>query len=134
MKRKEPSRITILQEIFECFQQVTQWVPTHQTQADYSEGVTKYLYKAEALIEILEVNDCGSTGGFDPDMAYGPRANDPTRPDHYIGLFGRFLWLVDKYGSEKKLEESCGFNIEKLTNFFLILNAARGNALASTDD
>jgi hypothetical protein len=31
------------------------------------EWVGKYIAKAEALIELLEIHDCGSVGGFDPD-------------------------------------------------------------------
>jgi hypothetical protein len=42
-------------------QQVAQWVPNGGTEPSYSEGVTKYAYKAEALIELLEVKNCGST-------------------------------------------------------------------------
>jgi hypothetical protein len=29
--------------------------------------VGKYVAKAEALIELLEIHDCGSVGGFDTD-------------------------------------------------------------------
>ena len=29
--------------------------------------VGKYIAKAEALIELLEIHDCGSVGGIDPD-------------------------------------------------------------------
>ena len=29
--------------------------------------VYQYIAKAEALIELLEIHDCGSVGGFDPD-------------------------------------------------------------------
>jgi hypothetical protein len=31
------------------------------------EWVGKYIAKAEALIEPLEIHDCGSVGGFDPE-------------------------------------------------------------------
>jgi hypothetical protein len=31
------------------------------------EGVSSYISKPEALIEVLEIHDCGSLGGFDPD-------------------------------------------------------------------
>jgi hypothetical protein len=31
------------------------------------EGVSYYIAKAEALIELLEIHDCGSVGGFDPE-------------------------------------------------------------------
>ena len=104
-KRKEPFRLEILQEIFECFQQVTQWMPSVDTDADYSSGVTKYLFKAEALIEILEANDCGSVGGFD--------ANQKSR-----GLYERFLWLLDKYNKRSDVESSCDFTPDDLYKYF----------------
>ena len=31
------------------------------------EWVSTYIAKAEGLIELLEIHDCGSTGGFDTD-------------------------------------------------------------------
>jgi hypothetical protein len=31
----------------------------------FSSNVLQYMQKAEALIELLEVHDCGSVGGFD---------------------------------------------------------------------
>ena len=32
------------------------------------EWVGTYTAKAEALIELLEIHDCGSVGGFDPEV------------------------------------------------------------------
>lgn len=120
-KRKEPTRLTILQEIFECFQQVTQWMPGIDTSSDYCRGVTTYLNKAEALIEILEVNDCGSVGGFD--------LNQEDR-----GLFPRFLWLVDKYDSRSGVNfESCGFTIETLEIYFTKTGNLRNEILGEVN-
>jgi hypothetical protein len=31
-------------------------------------GVGEYIAKATALIELLEIHDCGSIGGFDPEV------------------------------------------------------------------
>jgi hypothetical protein len=31
---------------------------------DFIANVAKYAYKAQALIEMLEIHDCGSVGGF----------------------------------------------------------------------
>ena len=46
MKRKqEPTRLEILEKIFECLQQVAQWVPNGGAELSYSEGVTKDLTK-----------------------------------------------------------------------------------------
>jgi hypothetical protein len=116
MKRKEPTRIQILQEIFECFQQVTQWMPGTTTDADYSNGVTKYLFKAEALIEILEVTDCGSTGGFD-------------KGQESQGLVERFLWLLDKYNKRTDIKESCGFTPDSIHKYFCKTDELRDEIL-----
>ncbi len=45
-------------------------------------------YKAESLIELLEINDCGSTGGFDQ--------NNPLRTDTQDLLYNRYLTLKYK--------------------------------------
>jgi hypothetical protein len=105
MKRKEPTRLEILQEIFEHFQQVTQWMPCVSTDADYSNGVTKYLFKAEALVEMLEVTDCGSTGGFDAGQ-------------ECHGLYARFIWLVNKYHKTSDIKPSCNFTPDDLYKYF----------------
>lgn len=110
-KRKEPTRLDILQEIFECFQQVTQWMPAINTDADFSDGVTKYLFKAEALVEILEVNDCGSIGGFDTEIHADHRGA--------MGLYERFLFLVEKYNKRIDIKSSCNLTPDMLQKFFI---------------
>jgi len=118
-KRKQPTRLEILQEIFECFQQVTQWMPDVSSDADYSNGVTTYLHKAEALIEILEVCDCGSTGGYDMDI----------HPDHRgdMGLYERFLWLIEKYNKRTDIKSSCNFTPDILQKYFIKVGQLRSD-------
>ena len=53
-------RAAILKRIDENMQQVRQWVDM----AEYALAAT-YQAKAEALVEVLEIADCGSVGGFD---------------------------------------------------------------------
>jgi hypothetical protein len=59
------------------------------------EGVSSYIAKAEGLIELLEIHDCGSVGGFDPDSG----------GDSLHGLLyleQRFEALKRKHGKKKK--------------------------------
>lgn len=49
-------------------------------------NVLQYHNQAEALIELLEVSDCGSSGGFDKGQT----------EDHRRNLWARFNWLRHK--------------------------------------
>ena len=56
--------------------------------------VYQYIAKAEALIELLAIHDCGSVGGFDPDSG----------GDSLHGLLyleQRFEALQSKYGPKR---------------------------------
>ncbi len=54
------------------------------------DNAAEYQFKAEALIELLEVDLCGSTGGFAPGQP----------PCH--GVDQRFVWLRDYYAAIAK--------------------------------
>jgi hypothetical protein len=112
-KRREPLRETILQDIFEHFQQITQWTPNH------SDSVFKYASKAESLIEILEGIDCGSYGGYDK--------SNPLPKKCKYHLYDRFLALLNKYNH--KVEPSCGFTIEKMCEYFNNIHNERDKIL-----
>ena len=63
--------------------------------------MAKYADKAEALIEVVEVYDCGSIGGF----GKGQR-NDKgilVYSDIYEEIYARWLWLAEKYNYGKGL-------------------------------
>jgi hypothetical protein len=67
------------------------------------EWVSTYIAKAEGLIELLEIHDCGSVGGFDSEVG----------GDSMHGLLyleQRFEALKCKYGSKmrKKKKKSRG--------------------------
>lgn len=109
-KERLQFRLMILQSIFEHFQQMTQWLDSPDNYAEYS-------HKAEALIQVLEVADCGSVGGFDPDM--------PKKKVEYLGKYGRFLWLCDKHKQRAMIKKSCGFTPETLRKYFQELNGLR---------
>ncbi len=54
------ARATILKAARDAQAQVRQWSKS----GDYARAAA-YLAKQEALVQLLEVDDCGSTGGFD---------------------------------------------------------------------
>lgn len=73
-------RITILKNIKESLSAITQW-----SEMQHWENAAKYAAKAEALIELLEVDDCGSIGGFD--------AKRGQNRDRHWTLTKRYDWL-----------------------------------------
>ena len=98
-------RINVLNQIGDYFQNVIQCAPL-KTPGD-SENVTKYLHKAEALIEFLEIRDCGSFGGFDKGQPY-PR-----------NLFSRWDWLYRKYDNPASKRFGCDIvSYENIKEFF----------------
>ncbi len=101
---KEVSRIRILNNIFEHFQQISQWLPNH------CDTAAKYTAKAEALIEVLEVVDCGSVGGFDLE--------NPVTNETDFELYNRFLALVRKYRNQDDIKKVCEFNVVTLGRYF----------------
>jgi hypothetical protein len=105
-------RIIILNNIFGYFQQITQWLPNNM------ENCAEYQIKAEALIEYLEVLDCGSTGGFDKKS---PVKWNESR----FLLYDRFLALVRLYSNEKDIEKVCHFDLETLKQYFIKLSELR---------
>jgi len=116
MKGKKPpvktiSRLEILNEIFSQFQQITQWLPSNIKNAFTAQE------KAEILIEILEVNDCGSVGGFDKES--------PVLKESGFPLYDRFLALVRKHNSEKHIEPVCDYTLKTLKDYFIKLSKLR---------
>jgi hypothetical protein len=107
------SRKVVLQEIQSCFQQMTQWILHPDSYAEYS-------YKAEVLIELLEVTDCGSVGGYDYDnkaaVSGGWGVCSPKENATGYILFDRFLMVLGKY--DTKLEPECGHTVKEYANFF----------------
>ena len=104
MKRK-----TILQNIFKNFQMMTQDIISNPN------SYSKYYNEATALIELLEVEDCGSVGGFD--------SNNPLVYITKFTLFDRFLTLVKKENT--KLEKECYFTIRTMIKYWSIIENLR---------
>jgi len=105
------TRVEILNIIFSNFQQVSQWIPNHL------ENSCEYMRKAESLIELLEVKDCGSVGGFDRE--------NPLKRESGMKLYDRFLTLLKKYDNEKDIEPRCNLDVQKLKEYFLELSELR---------
>ena len=104
-------RIKVLNMIFPNFQQITQWIPSEIDIAH------RYMLKAKGLIEMLEVGDCGSIGGYDRD--------NNVIFDSGFRLYDRFLALVRKYGNEKDIKKQCYFDLENLKKYFIKLSKLR---------
>lgn len=110
-KLQRKHRVLILNKIFSELQQITQWLPC----AIHSGS--KYMHKAESLIELLEEMDCGSHGGFD--------RNNPIIRDSGFELYDRFTTLVRKYKNEKDIKKCCQFDLNNLKNYFKQLSTLR---------
>jgi hypothetical protein len=84
MKQKESISVQkILEEVRDGFQQIAQWNGLSSIG-----NKLEHYYKTEALVELLEVFDCGSVGGF----GEGQEDNND--------LYARFLYLRNKYAKE----------------------------------
>lgn len=77
------SRLKILRRILDSFGMAAQW--KSDLSVNTAQWAAGYLSQAEGLIELLEVEDCGSVGGF--DQGAGGLNN----------LFDRFELLCSKY-------------------------------------
>jgi hypothetical protein len=106
-------RIQILNHIFSHFQQITQWLP------DNINIALEYMFKAESMIELLEVGDCGSIGGFDP--------KSPVNRKYGFYLYDRFIALVNRYDNKSDIKECAQFNLDSLGEYFKKLSKLRGS-------
>lgn len=68
MKKRVPNRETILKKIENNLNNAYVWGNQFEEKCintEYVESAFVCIHKAEALIELLEIHDCGSIGGFD---------------------------------------------------------------------
>jgi hypothetical protein len=98
------TRKKILQDIFNHFQQMTQWITTCPN------SYSKYFNQAVGLIELLEVEDCGSIGGFD-------KSNPVKWNESGFHEYDRFLALLRKENT--KLKKECYFTPETMRKYWL---------------
>lgn len=78
---RELNREMVLEMIFDHLDSAASWDMFKTGEAGHR---LDHITKAEALIELLEVADCGSVGGFDHGQ---PRPKD---------LYDRYDWLKNK--------------------------------------
>jgi hypothetical protein len=97
-------RIKLLQRIFGHFQQAIQWLPNDP------DSYLEYINKAESIIELLEIEDCGSVGGFDE--------KNPLQNIYDFDLYDRFVCLVNKYKNINDIKNICDFTVEKIGIYF----------------
>jgi len=90
---------------------MTQWVTTSPN--TYNE----YHNKAEVLIELLEIEDCGSTGGFDTDS--------PLPKICKYKLYDRFLAVLNKCENFDDIKPCCEFTPRDLIRYFNIIAMTR---------
>lgn len=83
----------ILTEALFCFQQMAQW--SHSHSFDY---VYKYQNQAIALIQLVEVHDCGSIGGYSGGQQTNVNGGSMKHGDKFYELYARWLFLAEKYG------------------------------------
>jgi hypothetical protein len=87
----------ILTKALSCFQQMAQW--SRLCNFDHA---FKYQSQAEALIELVEVHDCGSIGGFSRGQLPNGNGGSIKYGDMFYSLYARWLFLAEKYGYDTK--------------------------------
>lgn len=108
-------RITLLQQAFREFQCASQWITSNPSR------YVECLSKAESIIEILEIEDCGSVGGFDKENKFKA----------VIGfkLYDRFLTVIRKNNEYSDLKDECGFTVELLGEYYKVIHNFRSDIL-----
>lgn len=109
------ARINILNAIFSDLCGIIQWFPNNV------ENSAKYMFKAESLIEILEVEDCGSVGGFD--------RKSPVKRDTNFNLFNRYLAVVRRYNDEDNIKTQENFDLNDMKLWFNALTNLKGESV-----
>jgi len=109
-KSVQITRQALLQNIFNNFQRMTQWITLDL--AHYH----KYHSKAECLIEILETIDCGLKGGYD-------KQNPVKWGESGFDLYDRFLALIRK--EKTKLNREYHFTPNTMRRYWLLVSEAR---------
>ncbi len=93
-------RVIILNAIADELGMSSQWLPSNRVGS--LESATAHLHRAETLIELLEVHDCGSVGGFDKGQRY-PNGD----------VFKRFNWLLRKHHGPSAIKGTWSYTFIK---------------------
>jgi hypothetical protein len=98
--------ITLLNEVFGHFQQITQWIPNN------IEDTLKYSIKAETILDLLEMDLFGihrshfKRGHVHEYELCGNR------------LYDRFYFIVKELKCEEQIERICYFDVESMFKYF----------------
>lgn len=104
-KNDSVKRLVILKMIGDHLFDAMQW--SGYKEPSCLHFAVSYYDKAESLIEILEVHDCKSVGGFDIGQP------------HPENIFDRWDWLFRKYHNPEKLRFACGLSTyRELRDYF----------------
>lgn len=103
------TRIKLLNKAFGELQMATQW-PLEAL------GVNS-ITMAESIVEVLEAEDCGSIGGYDPENRHVRETG--------FDVFDRFLTVVRKHNDGPNIEPRCGASLRTLTAYFTRLENLR---------
>jgi len=94
----------------EYMESAAQWSQEHSFNIVLSDTAA-----AKAFVRLVEVYDCGSTGGFGDDPNQGgcqqPKDGGPKYSAEYDNLFARLKWLYIKYIGVKRWKHQFGDDV-----------------------
>lgn len=105
--------IKLLNQAFNYFQQISQWLPNSLDTANH------YDSKAAAIIEILELD---IFGGFRSRVKRGGEYKYESSGNL---IYDRFYYIVKELKCEKNIKKVCYFGVEELHNYFKQLSQLR---------
>lgn len=106
-------RIEFLQDVFSNLQCASQWIISNPS------GYLEYITRADTIIQLLEIDDCGSVGGFDP--------NNKCKKVTGFEIYDRFLTVIRKHHKYSDLKNECSFDVETLGEYYKHINELRDN-------
>ena len=81
----------ILKQVKQAMRQVVQWQDVREI--EWRQNSCQYMVRLGALVEVLEIADCGSVGGYGEGQFECNETHDTDVGD----LFDRANWLINKY-------------------------------------
>lgn len=113
---KEGQNITVEKILLEAgYRFYMMWQDLELFSKSEASSYNNSFFRATALVELVEVFDCGSIGGFGEGLAV------PNGERTHYTLWERFADLYKRYIGDKKLfNKSCynGMNYDKLNKYF----------------
>lgn len=106
-------QVKLLNQAFDNFQQITQWLPNSLDTANH------YDSKAVAIIDILEEDLFGMR------RSRFKRGYTPKYESSGNNIYDRFYFIVKELKCEKAIKKVCYFGVEELHNYFKQLSQLR---------